>query len=102
VDLVVRAVAPIVDNAARHARHRVVIEAADRPDRVDLVVMDDGEGVDAAVRDRLFDPGVSSRRGGAGLGLGIARRLARSFGGEVELDPSDSGGASFRVRLPRR
>ena len=101
-DLVVRAVAPIVDNAARHARRRVVIEAVDHPDRVELVVSDDGDGVDARVRDRLFDPGVSSRSGGAGLGLGIARRLARSFGGEVELDPPSTGGASFRVRLPRR
>ena len=101
-DLVLRAVAPIVDNAARHARQCVVIEAVDLPDRVELVVSDDGEGVDATVRDRLFDPGVTSRSAGAGLGLGIARRLARSFGGEVDLDPPSGGGASFRVRLPRR
>jgi signal transduction histidine kinase len=101
-DLVVRAVAPIVDNAARHARQRVVIEAVDRPDRVELVVSDDGEGVDPTVRDRLFDPGVTSRSAGAGLGLGISRRLARSFGGDVDLDPPSAGGASFRIRLPRR
>ena len=101
-DLVLRAVAPIVDNAARHARQCVVIEAVDLPDRVELVVSDDGEGVDATVRDRLFDPGVTSRSAGAGLGLGSSRRLARSFGGEVDLDPPSGGGASFRVRLPRR
>ena len=101
-DLVVRAVAPIVDNAARHARHRVVLEAIDHPDRVELVVSDDGEGVGASVREHLFEPGVSGRSRGAGLGLGIARRLSRSFGGEVELDPPAGGGATFRVRLPRR
>jgi len=101
-DLVVRAAAPIVDNAVRHARRRVVIEATDHPDRVELVVRDDGEGVDASVREHLFEPGVSGRSRGAGLGLGIARRLARSFGGEVDLDPPAHGGASFRIRLPRR
>ena len=101
-DLVVRAAAPIVDNAARHARRRVVIEATDLPDRVELVVSDDGEGVDASMREHLFEPGVSGRSRGAGLGLGIARRLVRSFGGEVALDPPADGGAAFRVRLPRR
>ncbi|HEY0642421.1 MAG TPA: HAMP domain-containing sensor histidine kinase, partial [Nocardioides sp.] len=101
-DLVVRAVAPVVDNAARHARHRVVLEAVDHPDRVELVVSDDGEGVDASVREHLFEPGVSSRSRGAGLGLGISRRLARSFGGEVGLDPPVGAGTTFRVRLPRR
>lgn len=102
--LVVRAVAPLVDNAARHARSRVVIEAVDHPDRVELVVRDDGEGVAPDVAARLFEPGVS-RAGGAGLGLGIALRVARSFGADVRVDEHDAdagSGASFRVVLPRR
>ena len=101
--LVVRALVPLVDNAVRHARHRVVLEAADLPDRVEVVVRDDGAGVDAAVRDTLFEPGVSGRDDGVGLGLGIARRVARSVGGDVTLDDTGpDGGAAFRVRLPRR
>jgi signal transduction histidine kinase len=102
--LVVRAVSPVVVNAARHARRRVVIEAVDHPDHVELVVSDDGEGVDPAVRQELFQPGVSGA-GGAGLGLGIALRVARSFGGELLLDEADAHedpGARFRIRLPRR
>jgi len=100
--LVVRAVAPLVDNAARHARQRIVVEAVDLPDRVELVIADDGDGVAPSVREHLFQPGVSAA-GGAGLGLGIAQRVARSFGGEVDLDPATPGaGARFRVRLPRR
>ncbi|MDR7254784.1 signal transduction histidine kinase [Nocardioides sp. BE266] len=99
--LVVRAVSPVVDNAARHARSQVVLGAVDHHDRVDLLVRDDGDGVDPALRERLFEPGASSRGGGAGLGLGIARRVARSLGGEVELDRSDAGGTTFRVSLPR-
>ena len=80
--LVVRAVPPVVDNAARHARGGVELgRRPARPRRAGRV--DDGEGVDA-VRGDAFDPGVTSGEGGAGLGLGIARRVARSFGGDIE------------------
>ena len=100
-DLVVRAVLPLVDNAAHHARSRIVLSALDRPDVVELTVADDGPGVDDEARESLFEPGVTYREGGAGLGLGIARRVARSFGGEVRL-ADGPGGASFVVSLPRR
>jgi two-component system OmpR family sensor kinase len=99
--LVVRAVSPVVDNAARHARRRVQLRTVELSDRMELMVTDDGDGVDPGVRDELFDPGVSTD-GGAGLGLGIARRVARSFGGEIHLDDCAAGGASFRITLPRR
>jgi signal transduction histidine kinase len=88
-----------------HGASRVVLEAVDHADRVDLVVADDGPGIEPARRDRLFDPGVSHRDGGAGLGLGISRRVARSLGGDVTLeDPPPNGlpGARFVVSLPRR
>ncbi|HCB05483.1 MAG TPA: sensor histidine kinase, partial [Nocardioides bacterium] len=65
-------------------------------------VADDGEGVASAVREQLFQPGVTNGSGGAGLGLGIARRVARSFGGEIDLLDAGPEGAAFRVTLPRR
>jgi two-component system OmpR family sensor kinase len=100
-DLVVRAVAPLVDNAVRHARRRITFSAADQRDHVQLVVADDGAGVVESMRDCLFDPGATSENDGAGLGLGIARRVARSFGGEIELGQG-SEGATFVVTMPRR
>jgi len=100
-DLVVRAVAPLVDNAVRHARGRITFAASDDPDHVRFVVADDGAGVSESLRDHLFEPGVTHESGGAGLGLGIARRVARSFGGEIELDPGAEG-AAFVVTMPRR
>ena len=99
-DLVVRAVAPLVDNAVRHAASRVTFRAADHADHVELVVADDGTGVDPAVSETLFTPGATHDTGGAGLGLGIARRVARSFGADIELDP-DAHGAAFVVTMPR-
>ena len=99
-DLVVRALSPVVENAVRHARSRVRLDVVPRSSSVELRVADDGPGVDAAVRDTLFAPGTVGPGGGTGLGLGIARRVARSIGGDVELAESD-GGAVFMVRLPR-
>lgn len=101
-DLVVRALSPVVENAVRHARSRVTLEAVRTRAHLDVRVGDDGGGVDPAVRDRLFTPGTSGPGGGTGLGLGIARRVARSVGGDVlvDEDPSADGGAIFVVRLP--
>ncbi len=104
-EVAVRALQPLVQNAVQHAASRVLLETVEHLDRVDLVVSDDGPGIDAGRRDRLFDPGVSHRDGGAGLGLGIARRVARSLGGDVSLEePREDGlpGARFVVSLPRR
>jgi two-component system OmpR family sensor kinase len=100
-DLVVRAIVPLIDNAVQHARSRIRLTAVDRPDTVELTVSDDGPGVPDALREEVFQPGVTYRAGGAGLGLGIARRVARSFGGEITL-AEGTDGACFVVSMPRR
>ena len=96
----VRAVSPVVENAVRHARSTVCLEAVGAASSVELRVGDDGAGVEESVRETLFAPGTAGPGGGTGLGLGIARRVARSIGGDVELGDSDAG-AVFVVRLPR-
>jgi two-component system, OmpR family, sensor kinase len=100
-ELVIRAVAPVVDNAIRHARARITFTASDHVDHVELVVADDGIGVAEEMRQSLFQPGATHGTNGAGLGLGIARRLVRSFGGDITLDQG-SAGAAFVITLPRR
>jgi signal transduction histidine kinase len=73
---------------------------------LEVAVEDDGPGVAASEAGAIFEPGVrgsstsgSSAHDGAGLGLALARRLARSAGGDVEADPTSAGGR-FVVRLP--
>ncbi len=66
---------------------------------VAILVDDDGAGVAASIRDRLFEPGQTSG-GGSGLGLSLARRIARSAGGDVRLDDHDAC-TRFVVELPR-
>lgn len=97
-DLAVRALAPLVDNAVQHARSVVSIAVRPCAERLEIAVTDDGPGVSDDVRRRLFDPGISGR-GGTGLGLGIARRVARSLGGDVVLE--DGSPTTFLLRLPQ-
>ncbi|MGW4141241.1 sensor histidine kinase [Streptomyces mirabilis] len=102
--LLERIVSPLLDNALRHARTRVEILARARPGSVRVEVEDDGPGVPASFAAQLFQPGrradPEDGHGGAGLGLPLARRLARSAGGEVDHDGRHTSGATFVVTLP--
>jgi signal transduction histidine kinase len=94
-----RALAPLVDNARRHAASHVTLEVSAAGSRVRLAVRDDGPGLDADVGERAFEPGYSgSDGGGAGLGLPLARRLARSCGGDIMV--GDGPGGCFVLDLP--
>ena len=65
-----------------------------------LEVLDDGPGVSAPVLARLFEPLVSGRSEGVGLGLALCRRIARAHGGSIDGENLSEGGARFTVRLP--
>ncbi len=66
-----------------------------------LVRVDDtGPGVPAAVRQRLFQPFVTSGKNGLGLGLALSRQTVLDHGGDIWIEEANSGGARFRLRLP--
>ncbi len=69
---------------------------------VRIEVSDQGPGVPEADRQRVFEPLFSTRSGGFGMGLFVARSMARVHGGSLELDASPSGGARFALILPGR
>ncbi|MFI8102353.1 LCP family protein [Streptomyces sp. NPDC086023] len=102
-----RLLANLVDNALRHARTEVRVHAAAGPggDPV-LEVADDGPGIPAADRERVFErfvrlDGARSRdRGGTGLGLAIAREIALAHGGALTSGTAPGGGARLTLRLP--
>jgi signal transduction histidine kinase len=91
--LMTRALAPLVENAGQHAEKRVTIDLRTL-DLIEIAVSGDGPGVPPGLRESAFEPGTSTR-GSSGLGLGIARRVARSLGGDVVLH-----GDEFVLRLP--
>jgi signal transduction histidine kinase len=104
-DLAERILQPVVENACRYGGTRVRVSIERRDSTVRYAVTDDGPGVADDEGDRIFEPGVRGRVGeasaslGAGLGLALARRLARSVTGDVEAVPGAHGGRFF-VRLP--
>jgi signal transduction histidine kinase len=98
LELAERILQPVVENACRHARTSVNVSIDRNGPGVVYAVEDDGPGVDVEDRDRIFDPGVrgkAPRGGGAGLGLALSRRLARSANGDVVL-----ADGRFVIRLP--
>ena len=101
-ELAERILQPLIENGCRYARSRVTISVRRDGSRVLYVVEDDGPGVADEERERIFEPGVRGAAAdgddGAGLGLALARRLARSASGDVQAEPGAAG--RFIVRLP--
>ncbi|WP_075734153.1 sensor histidine kinase [Streptomyces acidiscabies] len=100
-----RLVRNLVDNAVRHAAHRIQVTVREEDGEVVLAVHDDGPGVPGADAERIFerfvrlDDARSRDHGGTGLGLAIARDLAQRHGGTLTLAPRTLG-ACFLLRLP--
>jgi signal transduction histidine kinase len=92
----------LYDNAVKATQPRVPViatRACKEDGAVVLVVTDDGPGIPAELAGNLFDPLVTGRTGGTGLGLALARRIAVAHGGTIGLAPSERG-ASFRICFP--
>ena len=100
-----RCITNLVDNAQRHGRC-VSIAAAKSNGFIEIAVDDDGPGIPSAARDEVFRPfhrldgSRNPETGGVGLGLTIARDVARSHGGDVTLGDAPSGGLRALVHLP--
>jgi two-component system sensor histidine kinase HydH len=79
---------------------RVVTRQAAGGSTVVLDVCDDGIGIDPAIRDRVFDPFVSTKRDGVGLGLVNAKAVIESHGGTIELFAAEPKGTCARMTVP--
>ena len=101
-----RALSNLIENALRHARSRVEVSIGRSGAQLLVDIDDDGPGVAAAERERIFAPfqrlDTGQQRGpvGCGLGLAIVRRIAEHHQGTVTVEDSPLGGARFRLSLP--
>jgi len=104
--LLARAVGNLLRNAQKYAQGRIVLSARHSPDGVEIAVDDDGPGIPAEERDRIFDPFYRLDRsrdratGGFGLGLSIAQKAVVLHGGSLRVETSALGGARFVIALP--
>jgi two-component system, NtrC family, nitrogen regulation sensor histidine kinase NtrY len=98
-DLIKGVLTNLLENAAQAGATVLGITAIDAG-QVKIEVHDSGPGLSPQARSTLFEPSISFKRGGMGLGLSIARRGAVLSGGEIQLVEGELGGAAFRVLLP--
>jgi signal transduction histidine kinase len=102
-------------NMLVNARHSVNGHVSDEPsaalvtlttrstgDRVRIVVADRGVGIDAADLAHVFDPYFTTKRGGTGLGLPIAKNIVEGLGGSITVASVPGRGTEIRVELPQR
>ncbi len=92
----------LIQNAQQACGVRGTIRVTSRVDgdRCKLTVEDDGPGIPADVRARLFEPYFTTRSSGTGLGLAICRRIVQAHGGAIVLAASAPGRTVFEVELP--
>ncbi len=91
----------ILQNAATAGSGVVSIVVDKRDDQVEISIEDDGPGVDVEVKDRIFEPFVTTKTKGVGLGLALSARIMEAHGGTLAVvAPTILGGAAFRIRLP--
>jgi signal transduction histidine kinase len=98
------ALANIIRNALQASpadqRVRVLVRWREGNRWMEVVVTDQGPGIDLTDRRRIFDPGFSKRKGGSGVGLSIARRVIMAHGGRISVASAPGGPTIFTVRLP--
>jgi len=103
-DSIHRAVVNLVRNAIQASPNGGSVEVlvTDDTDHAILKVIDQGSGIDPAIAGRQFDPFVTGRASGTGLGLALVKRVAEEHGGSVDLQSHESGGAIAELDLPKR
>ena len=101
-DLVKGILVNLLENAAEAAGEggRILAKVVSIDDRVAIEVHDSGPGLSELARNSLFQPTISFKKRGMGLGLSIARKSALLSGGDILLIAGELGGAGFRVLLP--
>ncbi|MBN2752403.1 MAG: hypothetical protein JXQ84_06810 [Rhodospirillaceae bacterium] len=101
LNLVTNAIQAVQD-LPLHQRRLFIATFVEGENTVAIAVRDAGTGVPQDLGERIFDPFVTTKENGSGLGLSIARTLAQRLGGAIEVLPEEGWGASFTIRLPCR
>ena len=99
LNLVRNAVDAFADTTAGNREMTIGLESDG--DMARVTVTDNGPGIDPAVAAQLFQPFITTKRTGMGVGLSISRTIVEAHGGKIRVDPVPGGGARFSFTLPR-
>ena len=94
----------LIQNAVEATEHRgpVSVQAKSDGEQVQIVVRDEGRGIEQANLERIWDPFFTTRTDGTGLGLAIVRKIVTAHGGSIRVDSEVGQGTSFEIVLPAR
>ena len=98
VNLIRNAIDAMCDSRTRRL---TISTTADRPGFVRVSVEDTGSGISTEIAPQLFQPFVTSKQTGMGIGLSICRTIIEAHGGRIWLEPGSEGGTTFHLTLPR-
>jgi signal transduction histidine kinase len=80
---------------------RIVVELLRSSDHLEFRVADNGPGIPDSIRERLFEPFVTSgKESGSGLGLAVAQKIVQDHGGEIAVERSSKAGTVFKITIP--
>lgn len=102
-ELIRQALVNLCDNSAQAGARNVSLRPGDGGQGVFLDVADDGPGIASAIRGRVFDPYVTTRQVGEGMGLGLAisKKILLDHGGDLEVAETSEAGTVFRMVVPK-
>jgi two-component system sensor kinase FixL len=88
-------------NAPPGIQPRITIATRERKRTVEFTIADNGPGIGSDLADRLFEPFVTTKAKGMGMGLSVCRRLIEAHGGAIDVESKSGEGAAFKFYLPR-
>lgn len=100
----------VIKNAIEAAKSEVMVSmkkvmgsgfGVQGSEKILVEIEDDGTGIEEEMKDKIFEPFVTTKANGTGLGLAIAYRIIASFGGNIIIDRSSLGGAKFTIVFPK-
>ncbi len=93
----------LIENSIKHSgASKIRISSENSDNRVICILEDDGEGIDDEIKKNIFERGFTEgENSGSGLGLYLVEEIAKSYGGKVQVEDSELGGAQFEVHLKK-
>jgi signal transduction histidine kinase len=92
----------IIKNAIEAAKSEVRVSLMQNQKEIKIGIEDNGTGISEGMKDKIFEPFVTTKTNGTGLGLAIAYRIITGFGGNIIIDRSSLGGAKFTIVFPNK